>query len=294
VPDDQLSLAIGKEGQNARLAAKLTGWRIDIKSVSEAAEDVIRRQKERERRAAIEPKDLLAVAEAILLGKGLDELTGLPETLEDLNLGTRVINALKNNDVETPQQLIELTAAGDDALLTLAGIGPKATEAIKAALEATNLWPQPTEAEAKMEAPEEEEEVTPEEPVAEEEAIEELVAEQPTEIIEVAEALVDEILSTETPSVAESEIPVEEEEEPAPEEPLEEAEEAGLAVIDEEEPIDLFILEAWDEDEDEPGKTKRSKKKKKKHLEYDESLGQVVSRTKRKPGRRREDWEDYF
>src|SRR5258708_34248927 len=37
VPDDQLSLAIGREGQNARLAAKLTGWRIDIKSVSEAA-----------------------------------------------------------------------------------------------------------------------------------------------------------------------------------------------------------------------------------------------------------------
>jgi N utilization substance protein A len=37
VPDDQLSLAIGKEGQNARLAAKLTGWRIDIKSVTEAA-----------------------------------------------------------------------------------------------------------------------------------------------------------------------------------------------------------------------------------------------------------------
>ncbi|HOO57937.1 MAG TPA: transcription termination factor NusA [Anaerolineaceae bacterium] len=37
VPEDQLSLAIGKEGQNARLAAKLTGWRIDIMSVSEAA-----------------------------------------------------------------------------------------------------------------------------------------------------------------------------------------------------------------------------------------------------------------
>lgn len=37
-PDDQLSLAIGKEGQNARLAAKLTGWRIDIKSSSMAAE----------------------------------------------------------------------------------------------------------------------------------------------------------------------------------------------------------------------------------------------------------------
>ena len=38
VPDDQLSLAIGKEGQNARLAAKLTGWRIDIKSEAQAVQ----------------------------------------------------------------------------------------------------------------------------------------------------------------------------------------------------------------------------------------------------------------
>ncbi len=37
VPDDQLALAIGREGQNARLAAKLTGWRIDIKSETEFA-----------------------------------------------------------------------------------------------------------------------------------------------------------------------------------------------------------------------------------------------------------------
>ena len=41
VPDDQLSLAIGKEGQNARLAARLTGWHIDIKSESLAA-DILR------------------------------------------------------------------------------------------------------------------------------------------------------------------------------------------------------------------------------------------------------------
>ncbi|HZN43302.1 MAG TPA: transcription termination factor NusA [Actinomycetota bacterium] len=40
VPDYQLSLAIGREGQNARLAARLTGWRIDIKSESQAAEPV--------------------------------------------------------------------------------------------------------------------------------------------------------------------------------------------------------------------------------------------------------------
>jgi N utilization substance protein A len=39
VPDDQLSLAIGKRGQNVRLAAKLTHWKIDIKSESEAESD---------------------------------------------------------------------------------------------------------------------------------------------------------------------------------------------------------------------------------------------------------------
>ena len=40
VPDNQLSLAIGKEGQNARLAAKLTGWKIDIKSQSQIEADM--------------------------------------------------------------------------------------------------------------------------------------------------------------------------------------------------------------------------------------------------------------
>lgn len=69
VPDRQLSLAIGKEGQNARLAAKLTGWRIDIKSESEAAEEAIRRIQEEARRAeklrkVREAQELLAQAEA--------------------------------------------------------------------------------------------------------------------------------------------------------------------------------------------------------------------------------------
>ena len=40
VPDYQLSLAIGKSGQNARLAAKLTNWKIDIKSVSQMKEEM--------------------------------------------------------------------------------------------------------------------------------------------------------------------------------------------------------------------------------------------------------------
>jgi N utilization substance protein A len=85
VPDRQLSLAIGKEGQNARLAAKLTGWRIDIKSQSaydqyiaehpEAAEAVeepvaavesVETQPAQEQEVALTPEQeaVLAVAEA--------------------------------------------------------------------------------------------------------------------------------------------------------------------------------------------------------------------------------------
>ncbi len=40
VPDDKLSLAIGRDGQNARLAARLTGWKIDVKSESKAMEEL--------------------------------------------------------------------------------------------------------------------------------------------------------------------------------------------------------------------------------------------------------------
>jgi len=47
VPNDQLSLAIGKEGQNARLAAKLTGWKIDIKSEKQFEEELNEARKER-------------------------------------------------------------------------------------------------------------------------------------------------------------------------------------------------------------------------------------------------------
>ena len=39
VPDDKLSLAIGKSGQNVRLAARLTGWKIDVKPESELAKE---------------------------------------------------------------------------------------------------------------------------------------------------------------------------------------------------------------------------------------------------------------
>ena len=48
VPDDQLSLAIGKSGQNARLAARLTGWKVDIKSETQFREMLAKQQEETE------------------------------------------------------------------------------------------------------------------------------------------------------------------------------------------------------------------------------------------------------
>ncbi len=75
VPDKQLSLAIGKEGQNARLSAKLTGWRIDIKSETEAESeglDELARELAAKRtrlamaRARADSEDILSVAEQLL------------------------------------------------------------------------------------------------------------------------------------------------------------------------------------------------------------------------------------
>jgi len=56
VPDDQLSLAIGKKGQNVRLAARLIGWRIDIKSESRAAEAELEELRQEEAIKAVEEK----------------------------------------------------------------------------------------------------------------------------------------------------------------------------------------------------------------------------------------------
>jgi N utilization substance protein A len=55
VGEDQLSLAIGRDGQNARLAAKLTGWRIDIKSLSEASSDSLKKLQHNAELAALVP-----------------------------------------------------------------------------------------------------------------------------------------------------------------------------------------------------------------------------------------------
>jgi transcription termination/antitermination protein NusA len=71
VPEDQLSLAIGRDGQNARLAAKLTSWRIDIKSLPEAATDALYKLQSAEEYAfmAEEEKDVMPQVETILAKK---------------------------------------------------------------------------------------------------------------------------------------------------------------------------------------------------------------------------------
>ena len=93
VPDRQLSLAIGKEGQNARLAAKLTGWRIDIKSDSEAMHEGIDRlaaEQAREGRST----DLFDVVQRFLE----DDKKPAPQT-EDLF--AKAAQALEEQDSQT-------------------------------------------------------------------------------------------------------------------------------------------------------------------------------------------------
>jgi N utilization substance protein A len=72
VPDKHLSLAIGKEGQNVRLAAKLTGWRIDIKSISEV--EAARAAHKAEEAVALETARLATAAAAEALAEPITEI----------------------------------------------------------------------------------------------------------------------------------------------------------------------------------------------------------------------------
>ena len=102
VDDSQLSLAIGKKGQNVRLAAKLLGWHIDIKS-------------EEEKRQEIESQ-MAAMARR---GAAITELVGL---------GEKTLDKLRNHGVETVEQLAQMTP---DELTQIQGIGEKTVERIR-------------------------------------------------------------------------------------------------------------------------------------------------------------------
>ena len=103
VDDSQLSLAIGKKGQNVRLAAKLLGWRIDIKS-------------EEEKRQEIESQ----MAAMALRGAPITELKGL---------GDKTMQRLRDHGIETVEQLAQMTP---DELTQIQGIGEKTVDKIRA------------------------------------------------------------------------------------------------------------------------------------------------------------------
>jgi N utilization substance protein A len=94
VPEDQLSLAIGRDGQNARLAAKLTNWRIDIKSLSEATSDTLRKLKDDlSLRSMIQIEDeQISQLENILAKKA----EGRPLTPEEYEVMAQVVNRVEH------------------------------------------------------------------------------------------------------------------------------------------------------------------------------------------------------
>src|SRR5512136_2073970 len=114
VEDKQLSLAIGKKGQNVRLAAKIVGWRIDIKS-------------EEEKRREVE-------AEMARMARMVDEI----KSLERHGVGEKTVQKLVEAGVGGLAHLLEL---GDDDLVALEGVGPKTMQKIReAAAQAKQEW----------------------------------------------------------------------------------------------------------------------------------------------------------
>jgi N utilization substance protein A len=109
VDDSQLSLAIGKKGQNVRLAAKLLGWRIDIKS-------------EEEKRQEVES------AMAALVAPGAPV-----SVLIDYGLGEKLAEKLVESGIATVEKLGSMTP---EDLEEIQGIGPKMVEKIQLAVNA--------------------------------------------------------------------------------------------------------------------------------------------------------------
>jgi len=106
VDDTQLSLAIGKKGQNVRLAAKLLGWKIDIKS-------------EEEKRQEVEQQMSALVTQTVT---PLENVTGLGEGL---------VEKLKAAGIATVEALADMTP---EQLEAIEGIGPKTVEKISIAV----------------------------------------------------------------------------------------------------------------------------------------------------------------
>ncbi len=258
VPEKELSLAIGREGQNARLAAKLTGWRIDIISVTEAAERALRKAKQ----------------EAIRLAARAEIAEDMP--LEKLDVSRRILNSLSGAGITELGPLLDKMQEGDEGLLEFKGFGPKSLQELKDALEDRDVW-----------AILGREKVIPEEEAPELEVEPEPEAAVPTPAEEAPPVSAEAVETViEPPAVEEvMEEPTPEElEEPEPEEAAPEQVEGVEAAEPAKAPHE--IEEPYPQDSP-PAKKKRRRRT----LVYDESLGEVVARKVRKPGRRREEWE---
>lgn len=114
VPDRQLSLAIGKEGQNARLAAKLTGWRIDIKSEAEAQAEGLDLVAAQQAQLAASGQDLMALAERILRREPSTDFGS-----DDLLRKAAEAIQKQDADVEDEETVRDIPAWSPDALPNL-------------------------------------------------------------------------------------------------------------------------------------------------------------------------------
>ncbi len=115
VPEDQLSLAIGRDGQNARLAAKLTGWRIDIKSLPEATSDALFKL-ENDEAFAVEAAALAEqgpVVEGILAKKA----EGRPITPEEYRLMSEFVNRTEMGAQARREEVLERELAARAAVM---------------------------------------------------------------------------------------------------------------------------------------------------------------------------------
>jgi len=236
VPDDQLSLAIGRDGQNARLAARLTGWRVDIKSETEFSREDDDIEYEGEEESDGRCMAILSNGRRCP-NAGLSGSTfcGLPQH-----------QALSRFDTN---QVAVLSGLSDEEVATLANSDTD-DAAVSPIVERASAAFQAAEAEAQAAEKEEAEEEAAEE--VEEEAEEEAAEEEAEEVAEAEEEVAEEEAATEEDAEAEAQEELEEAEvEAEAEEKLEEVEEAaeeleGEAVEDAEE-----VAEASEEAESE-------------------------------------------
>ena len=127
VPDDQLSLAIGRRGQNARLAARLTGWKIDIKSESETESQFKEEIAEKLFKSAPQP-------DASLDGSNddVERDEAAPPSSADLtvleSVGAKTAELLKSAGFSTVESIAQTTP---ENLSSVPGIGVKTAEKIR-------------------------------------------------------------------------------------------------------------------------------------------------------------------